>query len=164
MWQAIAGWPARRSCGRYSGPATRTCCSGATRLEIAREVLTEIVILATIGCATGALVANWAVNLIAGATPEEMQWSGFVQPQWSVRVLAMSAVAVLVSVAVAGGFPAWQASRTDPAGPLKEASGGNSGRAGTRFRWLVMAELALSGISSAIRDENADCFGQPLRI
>jgi hypothetical protein len=47
-------------------------------------------------------------------------------------------------VAVAGGFPAWQASRTDPMGPLKESSGGTIGRAGTRFRWLVMAELALA--------------------
>jgi putative ABC transport system permease protein len=29
-------------------------------------------------------------------------------------------------------------------GPLKESGGGTTGRAGTRFRWLVMAELAMS--------------------
>jgi hypothetical protein len=56
----------------------------------------------------------------------------------------MSGAAVLVAVSIAGGFPAWRASCTDPAGTLKENSGGSIGRVGTRFRWLVMAELALS--------------------
>src|ERR1035437_8593396 len=81
---------------------------------------------------------------VARAMPVEMNWLGFVQPQWSVRVLLMSGAAVLVAVVIAGGIPAWKASRTDPAGTLKNSSGGNTGRVGTRFRWLVMAELALS--------------------
>jgi predicted permease len=117
---------------------------GAGRAEIAREVIVEVAVLAVAGCLAGAIVATWAVGLITRATPEGMRYLGFVQPQWSLRVLAMSAFAVFVSVAIAGGFPAWQAGSTDPAGLLKEASGGNTGRAGTRFRWLVMAELALS--------------------
>ncbi|MFI5233694.1 MAG: ABC transporter permease [Gemmatimonadales bacterium] len=117
---------------------------GAARAEIAREVVVEVAVLALIGCVAGAFVASWAIGLITGATPVEMRWQGFVQPQWSVRVLAASARAVLVASGIAGGFPAWQASRTDPMGPLKESSGGTIGRAGTRFRWLVMAELALS--------------------
>lgn len=117
---------------------------GAGRGEIAREVIVEVAVLAIVGCVAGALIASWAVGLITRATPVELRWQGFVAPQWSVRVLATSAAAVLASIAIAGGFPAWQASRTDPAGPLKENSGGSIGRAGTRFRWLVMAELALA--------------------
>ena len=117
---------------------------GATRGDIAREVIFEVGALAAIGCVAGAIVAAWAVGLMTRATPVEMKWMGFVEPQWSVRVLGLSALAVIIAVAVAGGIPAWQASRTDPAGTLKDSSGGNTGRVGTRFRWLVMAELALS--------------------
>ena len=117
---------------------------GAARAEIAREVIVEVALLALVGCVAGALIASWAIGLITRATPVEMRWQGFVQPQWSLRVLAASALAVIAAIGVAGGFPAWQASRTDPMGPLKESSGGAIGRAGTRFRWLVMAELALS--------------------
>jgi putative ABC transport system permease protein len=117
---------------------------GASRTEVAREVVVEVAVLAVVGCVVGALVATWAVGLITRATPAELHWQGFVQPQWSIRVFAASGLAVLVSIAIAGGFPAWQASRTDPMGPLKESGGGTTGRAGTRFRWLVMAELALA--------------------
>jgi putative ABC transport system permease protein len=117
---------------------------GARRWDIAREVIVEMAALAVFGCVAGAIVATWAVGLMTRATPEEMQWLGFVPPHWSVRVLALSALAVIASIAVAGGVPAWHASRTDPATPLKENTGGSAGRAGTRFRWLVMAELALS--------------------
>src|ERR1035437_5915041 len=117
---------------------------GATRGDIARDVIFEIAVLAAIGCVAGAVIATWVVGLMARAMPVEMNWLGFVQPQWSVRVLLMSGAAVLVAVVIAGGIPAWKASRTDPAGTLKNSSGGNTGRVGTRFRWLVMAELALS--------------------
>jgi predicted permease len=117
---------------------------GAERVDIAREVVVEVAVLAIVGCVAGAFVASWAVNLITRATPAELHWQGFVQPQWSVRVFATSALSVLVSIAIAGGFPAWRASRTDPSGPLKESSANTTGRSGTRFRWLVMAELALA--------------------
>ncbi|HEV8411288.1 MAG TPA: FtsX-like permease family protein, partial [Gemmatimonadaceae bacterium] len=117
---------------------------GASPSEVAREVIVEVGILAIVGCVAGAIVASWAVGLITRATPAELQWQGFVAPQWSVRVFALSALAVIVSIAVSGGYPAWRASRTDPAGPLKDGGAGAIGRAGTRFRWLVMTELALS--------------------
>jgi predicted permease len=117
---------------------------GAGRWEIAREVIVEVCALALAGSVMGALMATWVVGLMTHATPEGMTWLGFVAPQWSIRVLGVSALAVFASVAVAGAFPAWHASRTDPMRPLKESGGGTTGRAGTRFRWLVMAELALS--------------------
>jgi predicted permease len=117
---------------------------GAGRIEIAREVIAEVLVLAIAGTVAGALMTTWIVSIITRATPEDLMWLGVPQPQWTWRVLGLSALAVFATVAVAGGFPAWRASRTDPAGPLKEGSGGTTGRPGTRFRWLVMAELALS--------------------
>lgn len=117
---------------------------GASRADIAREVLIEVTALALIGCVGGAIIATWVVGLMTAATPVEMKWYGFSTPQWSLRVLGTSALAVLGAVAVAGGVPAWRASRTDPAGTLKDSSGGSTGRARTQFRWLVIAELAMS--------------------
>ncbi len=117
---------------------------GSSRGEIAREVIVEVATLAVAGCVAGALIATWAIGLLTRIVPQELHWQGFAEPQWSMRVLALSAVAVFVSVAIAGGFPAWQASHTDPMAPLKESGGGTTGRAGTRFRWLIMAELSLA--------------------
>jgi predicted permease len=117
---------------------------GAQPSELGREVILEISILALAGCVAGVLVTSWFVGLIGRAMPPEMEWQGFVQPQWSWRVLAMSMTAVIVSIAVAGGFPAWIAARTDPAGPLKEGASSTTGRTQTKFRWLVIAELAIA--------------------
>ena len=98
---------------------------GASRGDIAREVLVEVAALALIGCVGGAVIATWVVGLMTASMPVEMKWYGFVTPQWSPRVLGASALAVFAAVAVAGGVPAWRASRTDPAGTLKESSGGS---------------------------------------
>ncbi len=76
--------------------------------------------------------------------PVDMLWLGFREPQWSVRVLATSAAAVVASIALAGAVPAWRASHTDPIGPIKENSAAIVGHAGRGLRWLVAAELALS--------------------
>ncbi len=117
---------------------------GAHPFEIGREVVVEISLLAILGCVAGAVVTSWFVGLIGRAMPAEMEWQGFVQPQWSWRVLALSSAAVFASIGVAGGFPAWIAARTDPAGPLKDGAGSTTGRSHTRFRWLVIAELAIA--------------------
>ena len=117
---------------------------GASRGEIAREVVVEVAVLALLGCGMGSMLAVWMIGLITRALPMEMSWMGFLKPELNVRVLALSAIAVLASVAIAGGIPAWRASRTDPMGPLKQSAGGTTGRAHTRFRWLVIGELALA--------------------
>jgi predicted permease len=117
---------------------------GASRADIAREVMFEVAALAVIGSVAGAIAAAWGVGLITRSMPMDMQAYGFAEPHWSVRVLGLSALAVMIAVGVAGGFPAWRASRTDPAGTLKDSSGGNTARSSSRFRWLVVAELALS--------------------
>jgi putative ABC transport system permease protein len=127
-----------------SGEYALQMALGAAPWALAREVLVEVVVLALIGSITGAVVATWAAALIGGAMPEQMTWMGFQTPQWSLRVFAQSSAAVFAAVAVAGGYPAWRASRLDPAGPLKDGAGRYTGRQATRFRLLVIAELAIA--------------------
>ena len=117
---------------------------GAARGDIARDVLAEIVLLCGLGAIAGAVIALWGLGAMSGGLPQGFASLGLRPPQWSWRVLSLSGLALFVCVAVAGGYPAWLASRVDPVEPLKEASGGTTARITTRFRWLVMGELALA--------------------
>ena len=144
---------------------------GASRGDIARDVIAEVVLLAVFGAVAGLLIARWGFDTIAGNLPQAMISLGFRAPQWSGRVLGLSAAAVFGCVAIAGGYPAWSASRVDPIEPLKEASGNITGRVATRFRWLVIAELALammlvmgtSLMSKSLRRMEAYDFGYDAR-
>jgi len=117
---------------------------GARPRDVGIEVVLEIGTVALIGCVAGAVVTSWFVGVIGRAMPAEMGWQGFVQPQWSWRVLALAMLAVVTSVAVLAGSRRANAARTDPAGPLKEGASSTTGRTHTRFRWLVIAELAMA--------------------
>lgn len=117
---------------------------GAGRRDIAAEVLAAVGVVTVAGMVVGAFVTMWAVAFLTRGIPAEMDWLGLTQPQWSLRVFAQVAACVFATVAIAGGYPAWRASRIAPATPLKENSGGTTTRAGTRFRWLVIGELAVT--------------------
>lgn len=165
----VAALMLARGLGRRRDYALRLAL-GAPPAEIGREVILEVGVLTIAGCVAGAVVTSWFVGLIGRAMPVEMEWQGFVQPQWSWRVLAMAMAAVIFSVGVAAGFPAWIAARTDPAGPLKEGSANTTGRTHTRFRWLVIAELTIamtllmstSLMLKSIRMMKAYDFGYPV--
>ncbi len=117
---------------------------GATRGVIVRDVLAEVAIITGVGCLAGVLAAVWGFSALAAAAPPEMAWLGLSEPSWSWRVLGGAFGAAIVSAALAAVLPALQASRVDPAEPLKESAGTTTGRGRTRFRVLVIAELALS--------------------
>lgn len=139
----VAALMLARGLGRSRDYAVRLAI-GAPRVAIARSVIAEVTVLAVAGCVVGAMIASWSTSLMTGYMPEGMRWLGFDVPQWSLRVFFWSALAVVVTIVVAAGYPAWSASRVDPAGPLKEGGGGQTGRMTTRFRWLVIGELTVA--------------------
>jgi len=132
-----------RGLGRQRDSALRLSL-GATRAILVRDVFAETTILTGIGCAVGLLAAVWGFSALTAATPPEMARLGLTEPSWSWRVFAGAFGAALASAALAGVLPALQISRIDPAEPLKENAGTTTGRARSRFRVLVVAELALS--------------------
>ncbi len=117
---------------------------GASRAALAREVLAEAFVVALIGGVAGALVSAWGLSFFTSIVPEEFTWVGIAEPAWNWRVFVANCVTILIAVTVAGGIPAWRASRVDPGEPLKDGAGTTTGRSHSNFRPLIISELALS--------------------
>ena len=117
---------------------------GASRSAIAGEVLAEIGIISAIGAAGGVLMALALAGALTHIVPAELDGRWYVVPEFSTRLFAFTAAALVAAVLVAGALPAWRASRVDPAGPLKGGSGTTTGRSRQEFRVLVIGELAIS--------------------
>jgi ABC-type antimicrobial peptide transport system permease subunit len=86
---------------------------GASPAGVIRWVLSRVALLLSLGIAVGAVVSLWASPFVASLLYG-------VQPRDPVTFIGASAVLVSVGVA-AGWFPAWRASRIDPAEVLREA-------------------------------------------
>lgn len=118
---------------------------GATRNDLLATVAAEVVVIAASGGAAAIVLTNWLMHLAARFTPEDPSALRItLEAQWSGRVFAESFGAMVVAIAIAAVVPALHATRVQPNEPLKESAGTTTGRSATRFRVLVIAELALS--------------------
>ncbi|MGH9839009.1 MAG: ABC transporter permease [Blastocatellia bacterium] len=118
---------------------------GAGWRRVARQLLTEGVLLALAGAALGLLLAVWGTSLLtqlmpAGLLPRSEE-IGF-----DARVLVFTLLAAVVTGLLFALAPAWQAARVDVNAVLKESAGrGAAGAGGNRLRGaLVVAEVALA--------------------
>src|SRR5262249_41916211 len=95
---------------------------GASRVRIVRQLVTESVLLSLVGAELGVLVAMWGTNqltaLAHGRFPrlDDVRIDGVV--------LAATAALAVATGLVFGVIPAWQGTRIDLAGMLKEAGAG----------------------------------------
>jgi len=122
---------------------------GATRVRILRQLLTESLLLALLGCATGLAISYWAtrglvlVIVSAKASPALL---AMFRPNFTVFGFAVG-IATLASV-LFGLIPALTSTRISPGATLK-AAGGSSGGASSESRnrlgrTLVAVEMALA--------------------
>jgi putative ABC transport system permease protein len=123
--------------------AIRTAMGGS-RLSIIRQLLTESLVLATLGGALGLLLAVWgtgALSELASLYLPRAREIDIDRP-----VLAFTAGLILVTGIAFGLLPALQASRPDLQSVLKDAGKGMSaGARRSRFRsGLVVLEVALA--------------------
>jgi len=117
---------------------------GAARTRIIRQLLTESLLLFSLGGVTGFAVLFCAQRLLLRLIPESLPRLNDVSISWDVL-----AFAIAVSVAagtVFGLAPAWLTSRLDLNTTLRQEGRGSSGSLGrSRLRRaLVIGELALS--------------------
>jgi predicted permease len=108
---------------------------GISRRRLTGQLLTESVVLATLGGAAALLLAAWGGDLIRYALLPDVAWTA--SPIGS-RVLVFTAVLALVTGIVSGIVPAIQAGRRDLASDLKQsARAGMVRRSRTRAALLV---------------------------
>lgn len=117
---------------------------GADRQTLVRQLLTESVLLALIGGGLGVLVAIWGVDLILALDPGEVPRVTPIQVD-SVALMFAVGVSVLTGI-LFGAFPAWNASRPELRGALKDATRGTTGDGSRHLAraGLVLAEVSLS--------------------
>ncbi len=112
---------------------------GAGRWRIARQLLTESVLLAVLGGGGGLLLAQWGVELILKVSPDGIPRAAEIN--LDSRVLGFTLLVAILTGVIFGLIPAWQASKVGLHEALKEAGRGNSGRQWLRGS-LVVTEIA----------------------
>jgi predicted permease len=117
---------------------------GAGRLRLVRQLLTESVLLASIGGVLGAILAYWGKDLLLALQP----WGGTglaLDLRLDLRVLAFTTAVSLLTGMVFGLAPALRATRVDLTPALKDnARNSSSGTRSSLSKALVVVQVALS--------------------
>jgi putative ABC transport system permease protein len=115
---------------------------GAKRGRLLQQVLIESGVLAGFGCLAG-FALTFAGIFLFRAMSDTMILTERLRVDW--RVFAFAVVTSALTAFLFGLAPAWQASRTDPNGALREGERGSIGKSRAVVRQgLVVAEIALA--------------------
>jgi len=115
---------------------------GATRRRLARQLLTETLLLAATGGAVGLLLAPWGTQLLMALAPESVRSVGV---HTDVRVLFFSLAASVTAALLAGLLPALRVRPENLDSGLKESGRAGRGGKGVRVRnGLAVTQLALA--------------------
>ena len=117
---------------------------GASRWALARQVLTESLVLSVFGGLLGLAFAFWGSRLLVTLmtegylTPVTLDLS----PDW--RVLSLTASVAILTGILFGLAPAWRCSREDPASVLQQTARSLAGSTGKLGKALIVTQVALS--------------------
>jgi putative ABC transport system permease protein len=117
---------------------------GASRLRLARQLLTESVLLAAVGGTVGLLLAAWGIDLLLRLAPENLP--RIHEAHMNGRVLAFTCAVTLITGILFGLIPALAASNPDLNETLKD--GGRTGTGSAKRQRVrnafVIAEVTLA--------------------
>jgi predicted permease len=117
---------------------------GASRIRLARQLLTESLLLSTAGALAGLAVATWGSRAL-----RDFIMHGYLVPSAlavnpDLRVLGFTAMLAVLTGVLFGLAPCWRAIHRDPSGILQHnawTTGSGTGRLG---RLLIITQVALS--------------------
>jgi len=120
---------------------------GASRFQVVRQLLTESLLLSSIGGALGLLWAVWGIRALISFVPErtrlDMPYLNSVHADMT--TLSFLFVTIVLTGIAFGIVPALQVSKSECADTLREESRTSAGtRAGRLRDGLVVAELSVS--------------------
>jgi len=118
---------------------------GAGRARIIRQLLTESLLLATLGGGLGLLLGYWGLDLLLSFIPPTVPRLQDIS--LDTHVLLFTASISILTGALFGLVPAWQASNVNLIEALKDAGRANSAGRGIRsHNLLVTVEVALAAV------------------
>jgi predicted permease len=117
---------------------------GAGRIRLIRQLLTESILLASLGGLAGILLAWWGSRLLVVlASSRTAALPLDVTP--NVRILGFTLLASLLSAILFGTAPAWRAAKIEPNSVLKGGKGAAQAVSQSPFgKVLVVVQVALS--------------------
>ena len=139
----VAGLSIVRAAARRKELAIRAAL-GSSRGQLVRQLLTESLLLATLGGGGGVLLAGWGVDALLASLP------GGWMPRadeiaLSLPVLATSLALTVLTGVACGLAPGFTAARIDAGDALKDSGRSSAGPSVRRLRAaLVVAEIALA--------------------
>lgn len=121
---------------------------GAGTAKLVRQLLTESILLSSIGAALGLVIAVWASDMLNGLVPAELSkfvtWDTRVDP----RTLIFTGTIALLAGIASGIAPAFHCSKLDLNHLLREGGRGTSGSRGRQrlTGLLVVAQVACTTV------------------
>ncbi|HWN11671.1 MAG TPA: ABC transporter permease [Pyrinomonadaceae bacterium] len=138
----IANLLLSRATARQREIAVRTAL-GASRGRIIRQLLTESLLLSTVGGAIGFLLSLWLTKLLVAVSPPNTPRFEEIQPD--ARVFLFTFGLAILAGLIFGIAPALQASRMNLHERLKEGGRTGAGASNSRLRaFMMVSEVALS--------------------
>ena len=141
----VAALVLARGVGRSREIAVRLSL-GASRMHIARQLLTESIVLALAGCAAGVIVALWLTQALVARLSTPFQYVSYaIDVHPDARVFAYSAIATAVAAALCGIAPIRLAGRVDVVDVIKQSAASGRSRRSTRsLNAMVVVQFAVS--------------------
>jgi putative ABC transport system permease protein len=138
----VANLTLARAATRHKEIALRTSL-GASRGRVVRQLITESVVLASIGGLLGLLLASGGLRVIKAALPADTPRLTEAGIDW--RVLLFTATLAILTGLVSGLVPALQSSRMETTEALQTGGRGSSVSVSRHWRkGLVVVELGLA--------------------